>query len=99
MHQRMKYCSLRVHVASGAIISGRFHIMEETSPAVRPFDAVRDARGGVLLLTNASVSEDGDSSEHDAVMVNQRAIAYVVLPTEDWIEEEKNGEQENAGTF
>ena len=87
MHQPMKYCNLGIHLTSGAIVNGRFHIMEETSPAVRPFDAIRDARGGVLLLTNASVSEDGDSSEHDAVMVNQRAIAFVVLPTEDWIVE------------
>lgn len=87
MQQPMKYCTLGIHLTSGAIVTGRFRIMEETSPAVRPFDALRDAKGGVLLLTNASVSENGDSSEHDAVMVNQLAIAYVVLPTEDWIRE------------
>jgi hypothetical protein len=87
MRQRTKYCSLKIHLITGAVITGRFHIMEEASPAVRPFDAVRDARGGVLLLTNASISEAGDSSEHDAVMVNRDAIAYVMLPSEEWIGE------------
>ncbi len=83
MNAATKYSRLTVHLKSGAGVSGRFHVAKATIEAVRPSDAIGECRGGFILLSDVTVTEDGESSKHSSIMVSIGDISYIDLP-ENW---------------
>ncbi len=83
MNQPTKYCRLIIRLKSGVHVSGRFHVAKETIEAVRPSDAIRECRGGFIVLSQVALSEDGESSNHPSIMVQVGDISYIQLP-ESW---------------
>ena len=83
MNQPTKYCRLIIRIRSGVHVSGRFHVAKETIAAVRPSDAIRECRGGFIMLSDVAVGGDGESSKHPSIMVHIGDISYIKLP-EGW---------------
>lgn len=83
MNQPTKYCRLIIRLKSGVHVSGRFHVARETIEAVRPSDAIRECRGGFIVLSQVALSENGESSKHPSIMVQIGDISYIQLP-ESW---------------
>jgi hypothetical protein len=83
-----KYCELTVHLVTGIRIEGMFHIVAETSSAVRPSDAIRDCKGGFLILTNATIHEPTGPRKQDSIMVRADAVSHIDLPAKGWTAKE-----------
>ena len=83
MNQPTKYCLLIIRLKSGVHVSGRFHVSKETIAAVRPSDAIRECRGGFIVLSDVAVSGDEESSKYPSIMVQIGDISYIKLP-ESW---------------
>lgn len=79
-----KCCELTVHMCTGACISGTFHIPFGTSSAIRPSDALRDCKGGFVVLSNATVRDKEQSVLHRSVMIRVEAVSHIELPEKGW---------------
>ena len=84
VERQTKCCELTVHLVTGIRIDATFHIGADTSSAVRPSDAIRDCKGGFLILTNATIHEPTGPREHGSVMVRADAISHIDLPAKGW---------------
>jgi len=79
-----KCCELTVHLVTGVWIVGTFHIIADTSSAIRPSDAIRNCKDGFLILTNATIHELTGPREQGSIMVRTEAISYINLPAKGW---------------
>ena len=79
-----KYCDLSLTLLNGAKLSGRFHIEARTTSTIRPSDAIREAKDGFLLLTDAKMLGPEEKCLNRTLMVPIRAIAFVDLPSSRW---------------
>jgi len=79
-----KCCDLTVYLLTGVRIVGTYHIATSTSFAVRPSDALRDSKDGFIVLTHATVHENGTTREQGSIMIRVEAISHVDLPAKGW---------------
>lgn len=79
-----KCCGLTVYLLTGVRIEGIYHIATSTSSAVRPSDALRDSKEGFIVLTNATVYENGSTREQGSILIRVEAISHVDLPAKGW---------------
>ena len=79
-----KCCDLTVHLLTGVRIEGTYHIATSTSSAVRPSDALRSSTDGFIVLTGATVHENGATREQGSILIRVDAISHVDLPTKGW---------------
>ncbi len=84
MVRTTKYCVVDAVLLTGTRVRGRMHVQASTSSAIRPSDALRDAPGNYLILTNALVFDGTETREHGCVMLRTSAIAHVELPDRGW---------------
>ncbi len=84
VHQNTKCCKIRVCMSTGNCVEGHFHTPAGSSDATRPFDAIRDFKGGYLLLSDVTITEQGKSKHLDTVMVRVDNISHVELPDAGW---------------
>lgn len=84
IERQTKCCELTVHLVTGVRIVGTFHIAADTSSAIRPSDAIRDGKGGFIILTNATIHETTGPREQGSIMVRTDAISYINLPAKAW---------------
>lgn len=84
IERQTKCCELTVHLVTGVRIVGTFHVAVDTSSAIRPSDAIRDSKGGFLILTNATIHEPTGPREQGSIMVRVEAISYIDLPAKGW---------------
>lgn len=87
MKKPTKYCELTVHLQTGATIKGRFHVGANTSATIRPSDALRECKDGLLLLSEAVLTENGQSRSLPAILVHLGSMLYAELPS-SWISSE-----------
>ena len=85
MKSPTKCCELKVNLKSGVSIAGVYHVPLGTSSSVRPADALRDAHHEFILLSDATICEDGESREHQTIMIQREAISYIELPQKSWM--------------
>ncbi len=95
IHQSTKSCKIRVCMSTGNCVEGCFHTPASSSDATRPFDAIRDFKGGYLLLSDATVTEHGKSKQLDTVMVRVDNISHVELPDAGWEIDDKQASSKN----
>ncbi len=84
VHQNTKSCKLRICLTSGSCLQGLFHTPAGSSDATRPFDAIRDFKGGYLLLSDVEVTDQGKKTNHKTVMVRMNNISHIELPDAGW---------------
>ncbi len=84
LEKQTKCCELTIHLMTGIQIEGIFHIVAETSSAIRPSDAVRDCKDGFIILTNAKIHEPTGSREQGSILVRANAISHIDLPAKGW---------------
>ena len=84
VHQNTKSCKIRICLTSGSCLEGQFHTPAGSSDATRPFDAIRDFKGGYLLLSDVTVTEQGKTKNHKVVMVRTENISHIELPDAGW---------------
>ena len=65
-------------------VDGNLHTSGDASAAVRPYDAIRDMKAGLLLLSDAQVYAPEGPRRCSAVVVPREAIALIELPDEGW---------------
>lgn len=80
-----KYCELNVTLLNGARVSGRFHVEARTSSTIRPSDAIREAKDGLLLLTDVQYATADEQREVRAMLIPLRAVACIELPATRWL--------------
>ena len=85
MKSPTKCCELKVNLKSGVSITGIYHVPLGTSSSVRPADAIRDAQSEFIVLSDVTICEDGESREHQTIMVQREAISYIELPQKSWM--------------
>jgi len=100
VHQSTKSCKIRVCMSTGNCVEGLFHTPVGSSDATRPFDAIRDFKGGYLLLSDVTVTEKGESKHLDTVMIRVDNISHVELPDAGWeIDDKQKLSKAKAGAF
>jgi hypothetical protein len=85
LEKTTKYCEIAVTLVNGARITGRFHIESRTSSTVRPSDALREVREGLLLLTDVTVHAPPEPRSIPALMIPFSSIAWVEPPPARWM--------------
>jgi len=84
MDKATKCCRLTIFLKSGSSISGEFHTSLGTTSSVRPSDALRECKGGFLVLSKTTIHEDNETRQQQAIMVRLDAISYIELPETGW---------------
>lgn len=79
-----KCCELTVYLLTGVRVVGTYHISTTTSSAIRPSDALRDCKDGFVVLTDATIHENGAVREQGSLMIRMDAISHVDLPAKGW---------------
>lgn len=80
-----KYCELSVTLLNGAHVKGRFHIEARTTSTIRPSDAIRENKDGMILLTDVTFTVDENARELKAAMIPMGSVAFIELPAARWI--------------
>lgn len=84
MIRKTKFCDLSVVMLSGTRLSGRFHVHDGTSSAIRPSDAIRDLKEHYLILTHATMRDGSATHDVGTVMIRADGIAHIELPHRGW---------------
>jgi hypothetical protein len=84
MNKATKFCEISVHTLSGVRLRGRFHMDASLSSSIRPYDAIRENTGQYILLSHATIHENGESHDVGTVMVRADGIAYIELGSKGW---------------
>jgi len=79
-----KICALKVSLLNNVSVQGMFHVAIRTSSAIRPSDAIREIKDGYIILTNATVVDNGTSTQHASIMIPVSAVGFLELPDGGW---------------
>ncbi len=84
MRRVTKQCRIAVLLNSGLRVEGDFHNPADGSAATRPFDAIRDMKSGLLLLTSVQVTGPDGPRRCNTVLISREVIAMIELPEGGW---------------
>lgn len=88
MQKRTKYCEVELSMINGLQLSGRFHIDQSSSSAIRPSDAIRFLDTEFFVLTNVTIENTDGKHNRDTVMVRASSIAHIEFKDSTWKTEE-----------
>ena len=77
MVKQTKTCEINVHLTTGDCVAGRYHIDAATSSSVRPSDALRQEKTGFVLLTEAKLTRDGETTDQPVVLLPTTSVAFI----------------------
>lgn len=79
MNKSTKHCSLNVHLSSGRMLTGEFHVPANTSSTIRPSDAIQDSGRPFILLAKAAIDDADPPRSVGSVLVPHAAIAFIEI--------------------
>jgi len=85
MKNPTKFCQLSLSLTNGVRVSGQYHVEAKTSSTIRPSDAIRENKGGFLLLSDVTIDEPIGRRTHPVVMIPYASIAHIELPPTRWM--------------
>jgi hypothetical protein len=95
--EKVKYCNLTVHLKSGVTITGKYHVRANIDQLVRPSDAILANRNVFLVLGDAIIRDGEDAHQRESMMVCTSEIAYIELPSTNWVAAEGAAIQGSLG--